>query len=325
MNETINRPRRRLGRTVAAGLGLSLAIAAQAAPAGADGAETFHYGFKGQTAEARFYSQQGCTGTEVYVHAVDGRVKVGAGRPDAQSTLFVGVLRFDVCTQQVLGRSLGFSEDLGDALDFDRRRRRDALVPVVSLANRLRAKVRASESVTSLCWARSWRLRSTRRRSASAASQCERATHSPRPVGPDLGVQSLVLHGQAGGRAHGVEQPRLLPQRGAVHQRSDPLVGPGDHCHRPVGIVDRQLDPPPVGVDVALQSPHRVDDLDARIAQGTGQRRAQLPADDGSQLHHQLAHPVSRQSAMADVSARCRPAHLCDPWRRRRQARRLRQ
>jgi hypothetical protein len=97
-----------------------LAIAALAAPASADGAETYHYGFKGQTAEATFYAQQGCTATETFVHAVDGRVKVGAGRPDAQSTLFVGVLRFDICTQQVLGRSLGFNENLGDALDFDR-------------------------------------------------------------------------------------------------------------------------------------------------------------------------------------------------------------
>lgn len=117
MNETINRPRRRLAAVT---LGIALATAAQAAPAGADGAQTLHYGFKGQTAEARFYTQQGCVGTEVFVHAVDGRVKVEAGRPDAQSTLFVGVLRLDICTQQVLGRSLGFSEDLGDALEFDR-------------------------------------------------------------------------------------------------------------------------------------------------------------------------------------------------------------
>lgn len=103
MNGTINRPRNRLGRPVATALGLSLAIAAQAAPAGADGAETFHYGFRGQTAEATFYAQQGCKATETFVHAVDGRVKVGAGRPDAQSTLFVGVLRFDICTQRCWG------------------------------------------------------------------------------------------------------------------------------------------------------------------------------------------------------------------------------
>lgn len=120
MNEAIIRPRHPLRRTVVAALGVSLAIAAQVAPAGADGAETFHYGFKGQTAEARFYSSEGCTGTEVFVHAVDGRVKVGAGRPDPKSTLFVGILRFDICTQQVLGRSLGFSENLGGALDFNR-------------------------------------------------------------------------------------------------------------------------------------------------------------------------------------------------------------
>ena len=96
MNETINRPRRRLGGSVASALGLSLAIAAQAAPAGAEGADTFHYGFKGQTAEARFYSHQGCTGTETFVHAVDGRVNVADGTPDAPSTLFVGVLSFDI-------------------------------------------------------------------------------------------------------------------------------------------------------------------------------------------------------------------------------------
>lgn len=117
MNETINRPRRRLAAVT---LGIALATAAQAAPAGADGAQTLHYGFKGQTAEARFYSQQGCLGTEVFVHAVDGRVKVGPGRPDAPSTVFVGVLRVDICTQQVLGRALGFRENLGDALDFER-------------------------------------------------------------------------------------------------------------------------------------------------------------------------------------------------------------
>ena len=75
MDEAINPPRHRLGRTVAAALGSS-------------------------------FSQQGCTATETFVHAVDGRVKVGAGRPDAQSTLFVGILRFDICTQQVMGRIL---------------------------------------------------------------------------------------------------------------------------------------------------------------------------------------------------------------------------
>ena len=120
MNETINTLRHRLGRTVAAALGLSMAIAVQAAPAGANGAETLHYGFKGHTAEAHFFTQQGCIGTEAFVHAVDGRVQPGPGRPDAESSVFVAVTSVDICTQQPLGFSLGFREDLGDALDFDR-------------------------------------------------------------------------------------------------------------------------------------------------------------------------------------------------------------
>jgi hypothetical protein len=49
-----------------------------------------------------------------------GRVKVGAGRPDAQSTVFVAVIRFDICTQQPVGFSLGFLEDVGEALQVDR-------------------------------------------------------------------------------------------------------------------------------------------------------------------------------------------------------------
>ena len=120
MTETINGARYRLGRTVTVALGLALTVAAQAAPADATGAQTFHYGFKGQTAEARFYSSDGCLGTEAFVHAVDGRVKVGGGRPDAQSTVFVAVTRFDICTQQPLGFAIGFRENLGDALQIDR-------------------------------------------------------------------------------------------------------------------------------------------------------------------------------------------------------------
>jgi hypothetical protein len=117
---TTHRSRRRLGRTVGAALGLSLALAAQTAPAGASGAESLHFSFKGQTAEARFYSQQGCVATEAFVHAVDGRIKTEPGRPDALSSVFVAVGRFDICTHQRLDLSLGFRENLDDALHVDR-------------------------------------------------------------------------------------------------------------------------------------------------------------------------------------------------------------
>lgn len=97
-----------------------MVVAAQATPAGADGTETLHYGFKGQTSEARFFSTEGCVATEAFVHAVDGHVRFGPGRPDAESTVFVAVTRFDACNQQPISFALGSGRDLGDALQMDR-------------------------------------------------------------------------------------------------------------------------------------------------------------------------------------------------------------
>jgi hypothetical protein len=119
VNGTISARRHRLGRGVVATLGMSIAVAALAAPAGAAGADTYHYSFKGRTAEARFVSIEGCVATEAFVHAVDGRVKQVAGRPEAESSVFVGLTSYDVCTNSPLGFSLGFREDL-DALQIDR-------------------------------------------------------------------------------------------------------------------------------------------------------------------------------------------------------------
>lgn len=120
MNGTISERRHRLGRGVVASLAMSIGVAALAAPAGAAGVDTYHYGFKGWTAEARFVSSEGCVVSEAFVHAVDGRVKPDGGRPEAESSVFVGLTRFDVCTGAPLGFSLGFAENLGDALQIDR-------------------------------------------------------------------------------------------------------------------------------------------------------------------------------------------------------------
>ena len=118
--ETTSDSKRRLGRTLAVALGVGMAIAAQAAPATAEGAQTYNYSFKGQSVEARFYTQAGCEGTEAFVHAIDGRIKV-EGRPEAQSGVFVAITRFDICTQQHLGSAIGFNPALAaDALEFDR-------------------------------------------------------------------------------------------------------------------------------------------------------------------------------------------------------------
>jgi hypothetical protein len=120
MNGTINRRRYRPGRRVVAALGMSIAVAALATPAEAAGADTYHYGFKGQTAEARFVSTAGCVVTEAFVHAVDGRLRLGPGRPEAESGVFLAITRFDMCTQQPISFALGFREDLGESLQIDR-------------------------------------------------------------------------------------------------------------------------------------------------------------------------------------------------------------
>lgn len=136
MSGAMRARRHRLGRSVVATLKMSIAVAVLAAPAGASGADTYHYGFKGQTAEARFVRTEGCVVTEAFVHAVDGRMKPEAGRPEVESSVFVGLTRYDMCTNTPLGFSLGFREDIGDALHIDRLdgATLDTMVPMTNLA-----------------------------------------------------------------------------------------------------------------------------------------------------------------------------------------------
>jgi hypothetical protein len=73
---------------------LVVAFPAQAAPA-----ETFHFSFKGQFAEAFFTSTDpsGCIQTDVFVFAVDGKLKQD-GAPAVESSASVAISQFDVCT-----------------------------------------------------------------------------------------------------------------------------------------------------------------------------------------------------------------------------------
>jgi hypothetical protein len=83
---------------------LALALSALVAtPASAAGAETLHFSFKGQTADAFFSSvdPSGCVFTEVGVFAVDGRVKE-TGHPAVSSEAFIFISQFDACTDTLL-------------------------------------------------------------------------------------------------------------------------------------------------------------------------------------------------------------------------------
>jgi hypothetical protein len=83
---------------------MALALPARAAPA-----ETLHFSFQGQTADAFFSSTEGCVVTDVGVFAVDGRVKTGPGRPAVESTASVFISQFDFCTQTQLLAADGFA------------------------------------------------------------------------------------------------------------------------------------------------------------------------------------------------------------------------
>ncbi len=88
---------------------LAFVLMALALPARAAGAETLHFSFQGQTADAFFSSTQACVVTDVGVFAVDGRVKTGPGRPAVESTASIFISQFDVCTGTQLLAADGFA------------------------------------------------------------------------------------------------------------------------------------------------------------------------------------------------------------------------
>jgi hypothetical protein len=82
---------------------LVVAFPAHAAPA-----ETIHFSFKGQFAEAFFTSTDpsGCIQTDAFVFAVDGKVKQD-GAHEVESSASVAISQFDLCTGTVLLDAFG--------------------------------------------------------------------------------------------------------------------------------------------------------------------------------------------------------------------------
>lgn len=67
----------------------------------AQAASTTHYSLSGRTADASFEDIQGCTSTNAYVNATDGRVKFD-DRPAAQSYASIYISQYDTCTGTML-------------------------------------------------------------------------------------------------------------------------------------------------------------------------------------------------------------------------------
>jgi len=100
---------------------LVLVLMAIVLPARADGAQTLHVNFKGQTAQAEFSSTQGCIQTVVYVLATDGRFKTDPGGPEAASGAESYIFQSDVCTQTQLLAAYGFAVLAPDEFQIDQQ------------------------------------------------------------------------------------------------------------------------------------------------------------------------------------------------------------
>jgi len=100
-----------------------LSMLVTALPAHAAGAETLHFSFKGQEAEAVFISTDpsGCVETFVDVFAVDGRTKFGPGQPTAESVAFLFISEFDVCNDVQLVAADGFAILTPDQFQIDKQ------------------------------------------------------------------------------------------------------------------------------------------------------------------------------------------------------------
>jgi hypothetical protein len=106
---------------LAAGL-LGLALALPCRSAAAPG-QTFHFRFTGLTGSAFFDSLDvtGCVETVADVEAVNGRVKMVGGGPEATSSAFVSIAQFDNCNLTVLLEAFGSADLPIGAFQIDKK------------------------------------------------------------------------------------------------------------------------------------------------------------------------------------------------------------
>lgn len=93
-----------------------------AAPQPAWATSGVHFRFTGQFAEASLYGsdESTCVVTEVYLAAVDGRIKQ-AREPEAASEAFVFISQFDGCREELLLSAIGFARLTEPEFTIDRR------------------------------------------------------------------------------------------------------------------------------------------------------------------------------------------------------------
>ena len=123
-----------------------------------------------------------------------------------------------------------------------------------------------------------------------------------------LRLQPLVLERQPCRRARRLEQPRPLEQRGVVHERRDWSLGRTEHRHRPTRPGRRQLERPPLAVDVrrSLGQPER------QLERGIAERPRECVPHRARWRPLQLDHEIGHRAAPGPAPEHARGEHERD-------------
>jgi hypothetical protein len=115
-------------------LALALSAVVVVTPASAAGAETQHFGFKAEFAQARFLSidPSGCVVTDVFVFVIDGRIKA-VGGPVFAPEAFVSIVQRDVCANINLVVDEGVADLAPDAFEVNGQLRTATLNTTIDL------------------------------------------------------------------------------------------------------------------------------------------------------------------------------------------------
>ena len=111
-----------------------------------------------------------------------------------------------------------------------------------------------------------------------------------------LGLEALALDRDVRGRAHHLQQLRLVRQRRVVDERGDVLAVVVDERHRPPRARLGQRHRRPVGVDVGVEARQPVGEHERRVAERLRQHLAE-PRESGALLERddEVAHAGARE------------------------------
>ena len=115
---------------------LLLSLLVTVLPAHAAGAETQHFSFKGQFAEASFQSvdSSGCIKTVVTVIAQDGRIKQ-AGPPEATARGEINLFQIDTCAGRLLLSAFGLLTLTPEQFQIDKHLNAATLSAIIEITD----------------------------------------------------------------------------------------------------------------------------------------------------------------------------------------------